>query len=300
VKYACIAEQQRDFDVRLMCRLLGVSRSGYYAAQDRAARGTVSARTRTDQRLRLAIRTVHRTSRGRYGAPRVHAELRDQGLRCGRKRVARLMRADALRGRSRRRGRVTTQSAHPHPVAANVLQRQFAPAAQPGRDRAWAADITYLPTRDGWLYLAVVLDLASRRVVGWCAAPQLDTTLPLRALESALVRRRPAGGLVHHSDRGVQYASAAYQAALARHGAQCSMSRKGDCWDNAVVESFFATLKTELAEEQGPGPWPSRAAAQRTLADYLVWYNTERRHTTLGYRSPLAYERDVLAPRQAA
>lgn len=300
MKHACIAEHQRDFDVRLMCRLLGVAPSGFYAAQQRTARGGRSARAQADQRLRLAIRTAHRTSRGRYGAPRVHAELRAQGLRCGRKRVARLMQADGLRGRGRRRVRLTTQSAHAHPVAANVLQRQFAPTVQPARNRAWAADITYLPTREGWLYLAVVLDLASRRVVGWCAAPQLDTTLPLRALEQALRQRGPAVGLVHHSDRGVQYASAAYQAVLAAHGAQCSMSRKGNCWDNAVVESFFATLKRELADEQGPGPWPSRAAAQRTLADYLAWYNTQRRHATLGYRSPLAYEREVLATRQAA
>jgi transposase InsO family protein len=276
-----------------MCRVLEVSPARFYAAQRRAP----SARARGDQRLRLAIRTVHAASHQRYGAPKVQRELRAQGIRCGQKRVARLMRADGLRARRPRRFRVTTDSAHRHQVAPNHLQRRFAVAVQPGRDRIWAADLTYLPTRAGWLYLAVVLDLASRRVVGWGTAAHREQGLTLTALERALVRRQPAPGGLHHSDRGVQYAGAAYQALLARHGFTPSMSRVGNCWDNAVVESFFATLKSELVVE---APWATRAEAHRAVSGYLAWYNHERRHASLDYRSPAQYERDVLDRRVAA
>ena len=195
MKHACIARYRGEFAVRLMCELLAVSPSGFYAAQRRAP----SARAQTDQRLRLAIRTAHATSAGRYGAPKIHAELRDQTIRCSRKRVARLMRADGLHGTSPRAFRVTTQSAHAAPVAANVLARRF---AVPERDRVWAADITYLRTAEGWLYLAVVLDLASRRVIGWDADARLDQSLTLRALHRAVALRRPRPGVLHHSDRG--------------------------------------------------------------------------------------------------
>jgi putative transposase len=292
VKYACIARHVGEYPVRLMCRALQVSPAGFYAAQHRVP----SARAQQDQRLRLAIRTAHAVSKrhgGAYGAPKIQAELREQGLRCGRKRVARLMRLDGLRGSSPRRFRVTTESQHRLPVAANHLARQFAVAVQRERDRVWAADITYFWTREGWLYLAVVLDVASRRVIGWCADEGLDDSLTVRALQHALRLRRPAPGVMHHSDRGVQYASAAYRTLLAQHGLTMSMSRKGDCWDNAVVESFFGVLKTELRPE-GERVWPTRRHAHAALARYIDgWYNLQRRHGTLGYRSPYEYERHL-------
>lgn len=288
MKYAVIARHQREFPVRLMCHLLDVSPAGFYASRTRPP----SARTRVDQRLRLAIRMAHAASRRRYGAPKIHDELRAHGLACGRKRVARLMRADGLRSKRSRAFKVTTQSTHAFPIAENALARRFDLRTHNECNRTWAADITYLPTQQGWLYLAVILDLASRRVVGWCADRRLDHSLTLRALQMALRHRQPRAGALHHSDRGTQYASAAYQQLLAQHGIACSMSRLGDCWDNAVVESFFATLKTELAVD---ADWPTRAVAYRELGEYLeVWYNCQRRHQTLGYRTPMQYERDVL------
>lgn len=294
MKYACIARHRGEYPVRLMCRVLGVSRAGFYAAQRRAPSG----RARADQRLRLEIRAIHRARRQRYGAPKIHTELRcTRGIRCSRKRVARLMRADGLRAKRARRFRVTTQSNHRYPIAANHLGRRFAPGGYTERDQAWAADITYLPTREGWLYLAVVLDLASRRVIGWAVASRLSDELTLSALRRALAYRRPAPGALHHSDRGAQYASGAYQQLLAAHGLQCSMSRSGNCWDNAVVESFFATLKTELVVD---ARWPTRSAAHRELSVFIdVWYNRQRRHASLGYRSPVQYERDLARLRPA-
>jgi transposase InsO family protein len=287
VKHAVIARYRGEFPVRLMCRALQVSRTGFYAAQRRPA----SARARADRRLTLEIRAIHHAARRRYGAPKIHEQLRAQGIRCGHNRVARLMRADGLRSRRAPAFRVTTQSAHGHPVAPNQLARRFAPAAYAARDQAWAADITYIPTREGWLYLAVVLDLASRRVIGWAASLELGEPLTLAALRRALEHRRPAPGAVHHSDRGRQYASQAYQALLAAHGLTPSMSRVGNCWDNAVVESFFATLKTELVTG---ARWPTRAAAHRDLERFInVWYNHQRRHASLGFRSPVQYERDL-------
>jgi putative transposase len=294
VKYACIARHRGEFPVRLMCAVLEVSRSGFYAACRRAP----SARARTEQRLRLEIRGAHAASRQRYGAPKIHRELRAQGIRCSRKRVARLMRTEGLQAKRARAFRVTTQSTHRAPIAPNHLERRFAVAAHPVRDQVWAADITYLATREGWLYLAVILDLASRRVVGWCVDARLDDSLTLRALRMALVHRRPPRGGLHHSDRGGQYASGDYQALLAAHGFTASMSRTGDCWDNAVVESFFATVKTELVVD---AQWPTRQAAQRELFEYIeVWYNRQRRHATLGYRTPAQYEHDVLSTLKAA
>lgn len=292
MKYACIARQQGAFDVRLMCRALGVSPAGYYAAAaQRRGDRPVSARRRANHRLLVAIRGVHTASRQAYGAPMVHAELRAQGMRCGHNRVARLMRDAGLRGITPRRFRVTTQSGHREPVASNVLARRFAPSAFGERDRVWVADITYLPTREGWLYLAVILDLASRRVLGWCADRTLEQSLTLRALTQALVLRRPPPGLIHHSDRGVQYASGAYRARLAAHGIIASMSRAGDCWDNAVVESFFATLKRELVRS---ARWTTRAEARQALTAFIDrWYNHQRRHSALGFLSPVDYERQL-------
>lgn len=290
MKYACIARYRGDAPVRLLCRALGVSPSGFYAAEQcRTGRRPQSARRRANQRLLVAIRGIHHDSQARYGAPRIHAELRAQGQRCGRHRVARLMRDAGVQGRPPRRFRVTTQSGHREPVAPNVLARRFAPTADLARDRVWVADLTYLATREGWLYLAVVLDLASRRVVGWWADRGLDQSLTLRALDRALLLRQPGPGVLHHSDRGVQYANAAYQQRLRDHGLIPSMSRAGDCWDNAVVESFFATLKRELVHGVR---WTTRAEGRQALARYIdQWYNHHRRHSALGYLSPIAYER---------
>ena len=294
MKHACLARLEGEFPVRLMCRLLGVAPAGYYKARRRGP----SARATADQRLRLAIRAEHRASHRRYGAPKIHAELQARGIKCGRNRVARLMREDGLCGSHRRSRRTTTtHSVHNEPVATNVLARRFDPADLRERDRVWVADITYVPTAEGWLYLAVVLDLASRRVVGWAAADHLGHGLAVAALEQAVARRRPLPGLLHHSDRGIQYACPAYQAVLRQHGMVGSMSRVGDCWDNAVAESFFATLKTELV---GAAQWPTRAAARRALAAYIdCWYNHQRRHAALGYRSPVEYERELARLRVA-
>lgn len=288
MKYAAIARHRGEFPVRLMCDALRVSPAGFYAAQTRP----VSERKRVDQRLRLEIRAVHTATQRRYGAPKIFEELRARGIRCGHNRVARLMRSDGLRSKRARAFKVTTQSRHAWPVAPNLLARQFDLGTQAERNRAWAADITYLPTREGWLYLAVVLDLASRRVVGWCADSRLGHSLTRRALEMALRRRRPPVGGLHHSDRGLQYANASYRQLLAQHGFRCSMSRLGNCWDNAVTESFFATLKTELVHGTD---WPTRSAATYDLQEYIeIWYNHQRRHQTLGYRTPIQYEREVL------
>jgi putative transposase len=292
VKYACIAQHRDSFPVTLMCRVLGVSRSGFYAACGRRP----SRRTREDQRLTVAIRTVHRQSRRRYGSPRVHAELRAQGVRCGRKRVARLMRADGLRAKKRRRFRVTTHSDHAHAPAPNLVARQFGVGPQQAQ-RVWAADLTYLPTAEGWLYLAVILDVATRRVVGWAVRASLHQEVTLAALDSAL-SREGGGSAVHHSDRGVQYASGAYRERLAAHGIAVSMSRRGDCWDNAVVESFIATLKWELVAD---ADWRTRRHAARALFEYLeVWYNRQRRHSSLGYQTPVQYAAALAKTQRAA
>lgn len=286
MRYAAIAAHRRQFSVALMCRVLDVSRSGFYAAHKRAA----SARAKRDEDLRGRIRAVHHESRRTYGSPRVHAELRGQGERCGRKRVARLMRAEGLRVKGGRRFRPqTTDSRHPHPVAANVLARRFSVKEIGAINQVWAGDITYVPTREGWLYLAVILDLASRKVIGWSMGRTLETSLAIAALRMALAARGPAGGLLHHSDRGVQYAACAYQELLARHQAVASMSRRANCYDNAVVESFFATLEWELIERSD---WPTRDAARLAIFEYIeCWYNLKRRHSSLGYLSPAEYER---------
>jgi transposase InsO family protein len=282
VKFAFVQAEKAAFPIRVLCRVLGVSRAGFYAAQGRP----VARRAREDARLAVQIAAIHRASRRRYGSPRVYAELRAQGQRTSRKRVARLMRRAGLAAHRRRAFRVTTQSQHPHPVAPNRLARQF---TAPAPDRIWVTDITYLATVEGWLYLAVVLDLFSRRVVGWATSDRLGEGVALEALGMGLARRRPPPGLLHHSDRGSQYASAEYGAILTGHGMERSMSARGACWDNAVAESFFATLKIELDH---PGAWPTRAEAHRAVFDYIeLFYNPERRHSTLGYLSPLAFER---------
>jgi len=282
VKCAFIQAEKATFPVTVLCRVLGVSRAGFYAAQRRPEPARVTA----DARLTVQIAAIHRASRRCYGSPRVHAELRARGQGTSRKRVARLMRRAGLAARRRRAFRVTTQSRHTHPVAPNRLARQF---TAPVPDRVWVTDITYLATVEGWLYLAVVLDLFSRRVVGWATSDRLGEGVALEALGMGLARRRPRPGLLHHSDRGSQYASAEYRAVLAGHGMERSMSGVGSCWDNAVAESFFATLKVELDHD---GAWRTRAEAHRAVFDYIeLFYNGERRHSTLGYLSPSAFER---------
>ena len=291
MKYACIKRhhEAREFHVRLMCRVLGLSPSGYYRWRKAAA---PCARAIADERLMLNIRIAYLESDETYGAPRVHRELCAQGHHVGKKRVARLMHVHHLVGRRPTRWTRTTDSAHAHPVAPNVLARQFDVNGIRVLNRAWVADITYVPTQEGFLFLAVILDLASRRVVGWAMQASLTAELALAALRMALAERRPEPGLVHHSDRGVQYASTAYQELLAAHGLEASMSRKGDCWDNAVAESFFATLELELIARHR---WATRAEARGALFRYIAtWYNTRRRHSSLAYRSPAAYEREVL------
>lgn len=281
MRFRFIATEKATFPVRLLCRTLQVSRAGFYAWQGRAP----AARTRADERLGLEIAAIHAESRRCYGSPRIHAELIERGCCTSRKRVARLMRTGGLAARRRRRFRVTTHSQHPFPIAPNHLARQFARATP---DQAWVTDITYIWTGEGWLYLAVVLDLCSRFAVGWAMNERITDDLTLDALGMALQRRRPPQGLLHHSDRGSQYASGDYQRVLAQHGIVCSMSRRGDCWDNAVAESFFATLKVELVHD---ATWATRAVARTELFDYLeVFYNGQRRHSALGYLSPRAFE----------
>jgi transposase InsO family protein len=265
-----------------MCRVLAVTPGGYYGWRGRPA----SDRARRSEALVDTIRAVHGEVKGRYGSPRIHAELVARGYACCVNTVAKLMRQRGIAARTKRMLRRTTDSNHGRPVAENVLDRQFEPGLT---DRAWAADITYIPTRAGWLYLAAVEDLHSRRIVGWSMSDRIDSRLVVDALEMAITRRLPAAGLVAHSDRGSQYVSEHYQRLLTRHGITCSMSRLADCWDNAPMESFFASLKTELVHGED---YRTREEARASLFEYIeVFYNRVRRHSALGYRSPIEYER---------
>ena len=282
MKYAFIYDQLGDYPVGVCCRVLEVSRSGYYDWLRRPQ----SPRDARRQELAARIQAVHADTRGRYGSPRIYQELRADGVAVCQNTVARVMRDQGLRAKAKRTFVPrTTDSAHHQPVAPNVLDRQFA-AASP--NRKWAGDITYIPTDEGWLYLAGVIDLHSRRLVGWSMADHLQTELAADALGMALARRSPGAGLLHHSDRGVQYASDQYQALLAKHGITVSMSGKGDCWDNAVMESFWATLKTELVHHEH---YATREQARRSIFEYIeVFYNRRRRHSSLGYVSPETFE----------
>jgi len=271
-----------EHPINRLCLVFAVSRSGYYAW----SQSTGAARARRDRELRAMIAAVHRQSRETYGSPRITAELRAQNEAVGRHRVARLMRLDGLRGRQQRRYRVrTTDSAHSHPIAPNRLATLPAPT-QP--NQVWVSDLTYVPTDEGWLYVAGVLDRGSRYLVGWAMGSTLETAVPLAALMMALRRRKPTRGLIHHSDRGVQYASADYRAALAEHGLIASMSRQGNCYDNAVMEAFWSSLKNELVHRRR---FATRAEARTAIFDYIeAFYNRSRRHSSLGYQSPLDYE----------
>lgn len=281
MKFAFIAAEKALYPIAVLCEVVGVTRSGYYAWSDRPA----SSKKIADAQLLVEIRAAMKRGRGAYGSPRVHLDLRARGIRVSRKRVERLMRENGLEARQKRRFVHTTDSRHDDPIAPNVLARDFDVAAA---NKIWVGDVTYIPTSQGWLYLAVLLDLFSRRIVGWATSVTNDTDLALAALERALRTRQPARGLVHHTDRGSPYASGDYRAALERHGIIASMSRTGDCWDNAVAESFFATLRAELVDDER---YPTRRAAEISIGDYIDgFYNIERLHSHLDYVSPIEFE----------
>lgn len=281
MKCAFIENHRGQWRLTSMCRVLGVSRARYYQWRQRPVNRWVTADAALVPQIRITFAELHR----RCGSPRIHRELRARGTHVSEKRVARVMRQEGLRAKRPRPFTVTTQSAHAHPVAPNTLQRQFQVAHV---NRVWGADITYLPTAEGWLYFAVVLDLCSRRVVGWAFSERLSQPLTLHALEMALAARGVCRGLLHHSDRGSQFASTAYRERLAQAGIACSMSRAGDCWDNAMVESFFATLKIELDLDR---IWPTREAARREVVEFVEgWYNRRRRHSALNYLTPIEFE----------
>ena len=287
MRFSFILAEKARHAVSQMCRVLRVGRSGFYAWCERP----VAERKQRDAELANKIRVLHAESKGTYGTPRIKRDLAEAGVAVGRKRVARLMRDQGIAGRHKRRFRKTTDSAHALPVAKNLLARDFSPAAP---NQVWAADITYVRTWEGWSYLAVVMDLYSRRIVGWALADNMRTDLVLEALRRGIAVRRPGPGLVHHSDRGSQYASELYRTDLAQHGIVQSMSRKGNCWDNAVVESFFSTLKEELIYRH---TWPTRSRVREAITEYIDgFYNRRRRHSTLGQVSPINYE---LADRRA-
>jgi putative transposase len=289
VKYACIQAHRNQFRVVVMCRALGVSRSGFYAAQRR----TPSARAQHRESLKQIIAARFEVSRGTYGSPRIYQDLRNDERPCGRHLIARLMRECGLRAKTRRRYRpLTTDSKHGYGVARNLLSRRFGVQETGSINRAWCGDITYIRTAEGWLYLAVLLDLGSRMIVGWAMHDAPDSSLSVAALRMALARRTVKPGLLHHTDRGVQYAATDYRRLLNKHKLVPSMSRRANCYDNAVSESFFATLKRELLD---PFKWLTKAAVRTAIFEYIeVWYNRVRRHSALGYLSPFEYEHRLL------
>ena len=271
-----------EYDVQQMCRVLGVSRSGYYAWRSRPD----SRRAQANQRLLVQIREEYQLSRKTYGSPRIHATLRRQGVRCSRKRVARLMRLDHIAARRARRYIPRTTQKDPNAIPApNLLNQDF---SSPAPDRKWVSDITYIDTAEGWLYLAVVLDLFSRRVVGWAMDEHMEASLVQQAWHMAVAQRCPSADLLHHSDQGSQYTSEVYLQNLAVYHCQVSMSRTGNCFDNAAMESFFSTLKTECADEQ----FDTRTHARTAIFEYIeAWYNRQRLHSSLSYLSPAEFER---------
>lgn len=281
MRFEFIHAEKANYPIRILCRVLEVSSSGYY----RWRRAEPSEHSNQDQRLSVEIRAIHSESRGTYGSPRVHAELQAKGFEIGRNRVARIMAEEGITGRRPPRFCKTTDSRHDHPIAPNIVERDFNP---PAPNQVWAADITYIPTTSGWAYLAVVLDLFSRRVIGWAVADHMRSELVLEALGRALGTRDVGEQLVHHSDRGSQYASTRHREELERRGISCSMSAKGCCYDNAVVESFFATLKKELVYRTN---WIDYNEARMSIVEYIqAFYNCRRRHSTLGYMSPNEFE----------
>lgn len=288
MKYQFIATHRQEFKITVMCRVLDVSRSGYYAWRNRPT----SARKMADQHLTEQIEVIHQKSRRTYGSRRIQKELADQGIKCGHNRVARLMREVGLSAKQSRKFKIsTTDSKHDYPIAPHLLERDFR-AQRP--NQKWLSDITFIPTAEGWLYLAVVLDLYSRRIVGWAMSDSLDRSLVLAALRMALETRQPEPGLLHHSDRGSQYASHDYRDLLTKYHLQASMSRKGNCYDNAPMESFFGTLKTELIHHRH---YLTRMEAKTDIFEYIeVFYNRYRRHSALGYLCPVAFEKSSISP----
>lgn len=282
MRFRFIEDRCVDYPVTVMCDMLGVSPAGYYAWRARPE----SRRAAANRDLLDDIARVHRDSHGRYGSPRIHSELKAQGRGVSRGRIERLMRRHGIRAIMARPRRVrTTDSRHDLPIAPNLLDRNFTAVAP---KRIWLADITYIETDQGWLYLAAVMDLYSRKIVGWAMRDHLRTELPLAALTMAISAQRPGTGLIHHSDRGVQYAAADYRKAMQSEGFEVSMSRKADCYDNAPMESFFHTLKTELVHHRH---YATRAQASRDIFAYIEgFYNRTRRHSAIGYISPSEME----------
>lgn len=279
--YKFMAEHESEFRIQRMCRVLGVGRSGYYAWCSRSA----SQRVQEDEVLFVKIRQEYQISRGTYGSPRIHAALQKQGVKCSQKRVARLMRLHKIAGRKRQKRRPVTTQRDPGAIPApNLLNQEFYASAP---DQKWVSDITYIETAEGWLYLASILDLFSRKVVGWAMADHMEASLVEDALKMALQQRQPEAGLLHHSDQGRQYTSIAYQDRLANAHCQVSMSRTGNCYDNAAMESFFGTLKTECATQ----PFATRAQARTAIFEFIeAWYNRQRLHSSLDYLSPIEFE----------
>ena len=281
MKYQFIKSHNGRFQVSCMCRMLEVSASAYYAWLKRPE----SPRRRENRRLVVLIKAIHKQSRGTYGSKRIHAELKDMEIDVGKNRIYRLMRENGIAARHKKKFKATTDSNHNHPVAPNLLARNFN-ADRP--NQKWLADITFIPTAEGWLYLAAILDLYSKLIVGWSMKSRMTKKLVLDALKMAVDRRRPGPGLIHHSDRGSQYAGNAYQRELRSHQMICSMSRKGDCWDNAPMESWFHSLKTELVNQ---GDYQTRQQAKTEIFEYIeAFYNRSRKHSALGYMNPAQYE----------
>jgi putative transposase len=286
VTFSFIEEHRARWPVTLMCEVFEVSTSGFYAWLSRPQ----SEQERRRQAILAEVRSIHREVKRRYGSPRIHAELKDRGVDCCVNTVAKLMRENDIKAKTARKFRATTDSGHKRPVAENLLDRQFNPE---GPNQVWLADITYIPTREGWLYLSAVEDLYSRMVVGWSMAEHMESRLVVDALEMAVKRRLPGAGLLAHSDRGSQYASEHYQMLLVEHGIECSMSGKGQCWDNAPMESFLGTLKKELVHDES---YHTRARARSSIFEYIeAFYNPVRRHSALGYLSPVQFEKSRLA-----
>jgi len=291
MKYPFIHSQRGQHSIRMLCRVLKVATSGYYAWRSRGR----SVRDYENQRLLVEIKAIHKASGGDYGSPRIYRALRKKGILCSENRVARIMRKHGIRAKTKKKFKATTDSKHTKPVSGNLLDRQFE-VKRP--NAVWSTDISYLWTREGWMYLAVVIDLFSRRVVGWAMDKRIKKQLVIDALVMAIGRRRPGPGLVHHSDRGSQYASKDYQKLLKKNGFIGSMSRKGNCWDNAPIESFFSSLKRERVYHR---TYRTRLEARTDIFNYIeCWYNPHRLHSTLGYQSPAEFENEAINNRIAA
>lgn len=283
MKYGFIRDHSNEFAVERMCKVLEVSRSGYYKWLKRKQ----SKRKEENDRLKLKISEIYWQSKGSYGSPRVYRKLRNQGIRCNKKRVERLMKELGLKAIQKRKFKATTNSNHNLPVNENILNREFDVKE---RNKVWVSDITYIPTQEGWLYLAVIIDLYSRKVVGWSMSNRMKKELVINATKMAIKNRNPSKGLIFHSDRGSQYASHEFQKLLWKNGFKSSMSRKGNCWDNAVAESFFGTLKTELTHHK---IYQTRRQARQDIFEYIeIFYNKFRMHSTLDYKSPEEYENE--------